>query len=225
MRTLKESLLDDFGSQAADLRMKLIKEWIKKNNDYETLGLKFNPDGTIDIDKFRYVGDGNFPDYIDFNNCKGNFDISNSKMTSLRGCPEEVGINFYCERNQLTSLEGGPKEVGGSFYCYDNKLTSLEDSPKEVGSSFDCSNNQLTSLEGGPKEVDGNFDCSNNQLKTLNGGPEKVGSDFDCSHNKLKSFKDGPRYIKNILCVKQNDLDPDELQWIRENVKYYRLFA
>jgi hypothetical protein len=31
-----------------------------------------------------------------------------------------------CQYNQLTSLEGCPTEIGGNFYCHNNNLTSLK---------------------------------------------------------------------------------------------------
>lgn len=73
--------------------------------------------------------------------------------------------NFYCDHNQLTSLKGCPKEVGGNFDCSHNKLTSLKGCPMEVGGGLDCSRNHLTSLEDCPKKVEGNFLCSDNKVK------------------------------------------------------------
>lgn len=37
--------------------------------------------------------------------------LENKQLTSLNGCPQEVGGYFWCSRNKLTSLEGGPKEL------------------------------------------------------------------------------------------------------------------
>ena len=198
MRTLRESLLDDFGSQAADLRKEQIKEWLEKHNYYGTHGLKFNPDGTIDIDDFVYKEKGNFPDFIQFNRCDADFMCSNRNMTSLRGCPKEVGGSFYCSNNQLKTLKGSPEKVGGNFYCYGNQLTSLEGSPKEVGGSFNCSINKLTSLKGSPEKVGGNFYCYNNQLTSLRDGPKEVGGSFYCSDNPLSA---------------------DEIKWTEKNIK------
>ena len=73
--------------------------------------------------------------------------------------------NFFCSDNQLTSLEGCPSEVGGYFDCSSNQLTSLEGCPSEVGGNFSCRNNQLTSLEGCPSEVGGDFSCYYNKRK------------------------------------------------------------
>lgn len=126
MRTLRESLLDDFGSQTKDLRKIQIKEWLEKNNEYITTGLKINPDGTIDIDVFKYAGKGNFPDFIQFNKCNKYFVVARCGMTSLRGCPRKVRGYFSCTDNPLTSLKGCPEEIGGSFFCYDTYISEKE---------------------------------------------------------------------------------------------------
>ena len=152
MKTLKESLLDDFGSQAKDLRKEQIKNWIEKNNDYRS-NFKINDDHTIDIDNFKYKGDGNFPDFIQFNKCKYVFYCNHANMTSLRGCPKEVGGIFDCSNNRLKTLNGGPKEVGGNFYCYENKLTSLKGSPEYIKNIFNCSHNKLKSFKDGPRYI------------------------------------------------------------------------
>ena len=147
-----------------------------------------NPDGTVDkvsdkkVGLFDFIIGGHF--ICQFNKWKGNFDCSNSKLTSLEGAPREVGGSFYCNHNNFTSLEGAPEKVGGYFNCRVNNLTSLEGAPRKVRGSFDCSKNKLTSLEGAPKEVGGDFDCRSNNLISLEGAPEKIGGDL--YHNGLK---------------------------------------
>ena len=32
---------------------------------------------------------------------------------------------FFCQYNKLTTLEGCPKEIGGYFYCYNNPLPDI----------------------------------------------------------------------------------------------------
>ena len=68
---------------------------------------------------------------------------------------------FFCSHNQLTSLKGCPKEVGG-FVGYKNFLTSLEYGPVKVATDFYCNDNKLSSLEGCPNEVGGRFICHSN---------------------------------------------------------------
>ena len=80
---------------------------------------------------------------------------------------EDVVIegDFYCTYSNLTSLKGCPKEIGGKFDCTYNQLTSLDGCPEKVSGEFNCSFNKLISLKGCPKEVDGYFNCSNNSRK------------------------------------------------------------
>ena len=70
----------------------------------------------------------------------------------------EVVGNFDCSQSDLTSLEGSPKIIARNFNCYRNKLVSLEGGPDYVGGDFDCHHNELTSLSGAPKIVRGDFD-------------------------------------------------------------------
>jgi hypothetical protein len=73
-----------------------------------------------------------------------------------------VSDDFYCGHNNLTSLEGCPKQVGGFFYCGHNNLISLKGSPNWVGGNFRLGNNKLTSLKGSPNYIGGDFDCDVN---------------------------------------------------------------
>ena len=159
---------------------------------------KLNSDGTydvnddVDLGKFRQFVDPNGKLTIKFNKVTGNLICSaigvTLELTSLEGCPKEVGGDFNCGFNDLTSLEGCPEKVGGTFDCHNNKLTSLEGAPKEIYGNFDCHNNKLTSLEGCPEKVSGYFDCEANLLASLEGAPKEVGGDFYCRGNKGKRF-------------------------------------
>ena len=86
---------------------------------------------------------------IDFGKITGDFCCNESRLTSLKGAPIEVGEKFDCSYNRLTSLEGAPQRVGGSFDCGGNQLTSLKGAPQEVGGGFWCDRNpDLHSLDG-----------------------------------------------------------------------------
>ena len=144
-----------------------------------------NTDLTVDVKGDVYIMSKilkNIP--VQFGTVSGNFDCSHNMLTSLEGCPKEVGGDFYCSFNRLTSLEGGPKTVKRHFYCNDNRLTSLEGGPETVGGLFRCSKNNITSLKGAPKTVGGDFQCSFTKLTSLEGAPETVGGGFYCHTNK-----------------------------------------
>jgi hypothetical protein len=166
-----------------------------------------NHDGTVDVDgnvNLSKKGLTKLP--LKFNKVSGHFYCHSNQLTSLEGCPQEVGVNFYCYQNKLTSLEGGPKEVGSDFSCHSNQLTSLEGCPREVGGNFWCSINQLISLEGVPQEVGGAFYCHSNQINILKNELEFVNitGEFDIEGNPIyavyrlfddfKLFKDSLDY-------------------------------
>src|SRR6201995_6161803 len=41
---------------------------------------------------------------VSFDEVLGEFNVKEMGLTSLRGCPNKVGQNFWCESNKLTSL-------------------------------------------------------------------------------------------------------------------------
>jgi len=67
---------------------------------------------------------------ITFLHVSGNFDCSESDLTTLEGCPRSVGGSFVCYRNKITSLEGGPEQVNKSYWCHNNLLTTLKGVPE-----------------------------------------------------------------------------------------------
>ena len=128
--------------------------------EYDIQNYTINLDGTVDVN-----GDVNLFNRklskipLKFGRVTGSFYCHNNQLTTLLGCPVEVGGNFSCSHNQLTTLEGCPKEVGGSFYCSNNQLTTLEGCPREVGGYFNCNINPL------PQEI---MDNPKSFLKQIN---------------------------------------------------------
>ena len=109
-----------------------IKEFFSRH--YRNLNLisEIHEDGSVDVNGNIKIHEddlvnGKLP--IKFGYVSGNFYCSYRKLTSLEGCPQDVGRHFNCCWNQLTSLEGCPKGVGGDFYCNNNRLASLEGCP------------------------------------------------------------------------------------------------
>ena len=91
-------------------------------------------------------------------NVKGDVDL----IKKVEKLPVKFGMvtgTFNCSYNMLTSLKGCPKQVGGTFYCYHNNLTNLKGAPTQIGGNFSCSKNNLTSLKGCPTHVGGHFVC------------------------------------------------------------------
>lgn len=163
-----------------------IEEICKK---YHLRNYTINEDGTVDVDgDVNIVTNKGNKLLIRFGNVSGSFDCEDWDLTSLEGCPIEVGGDFNCTRNNLTTLEGAPKKVGGNFSCSDNRLTTLEGCPKKVGRNFDCNDNQLTDLKHCPTEVVETFSCMDNDLTTLEYCPIKVGMSFYVLGNKITNI-------------------------------------
>ena len=167
---------------------------------------RYNYDKTLRSEELRDLvaedGDGFI---INFGKVK-NFNCSRLGLTSLKGAPKEVELDFICIDNNLTSLKEAPQKVGGNFICYWNSLTSLKGAPQEVGGDFNCRSNQLTSLEGAPQTIHGYFDCHNNQLTSLKGAPQEVGGSFYCYENQLTSLKGAPQIVGGHFDCRSNQL-------------------
>ncbi len=86
-----------------------------------------NPDGSIDVDGNVSIENGRLEKLLlKFNKVTGYFSCSWENLTTLEGCPKEIGGDFYCSYNKLKTLEHSPLIIGGHFYCLDNPLESLE---------------------------------------------------------------------------------------------------
>ena len=92
---------------------------------------------------------------VQFGTVYGNFSCSESRLETLAGAPQTVGIDFACGNNRLTTLVGGPRSVGGAYYASNNQLTSLVGAATHVGRSLQINTNPLKSLDGMPVVVKG----------------------------------------------------------------------
>jgi hypothetical protein len=161
---------------------------------YKIENWTLNPDGTVDVN--------------------GNVDLACERLSKLPLKFGQVTGSFYCSHNQLTSLEGCPTEIGGIFLCHNNQLTSLKGCPTEIAGDFCCYNNKLTSLEGCPTEIGRNFYCWRNQLTSLKGAPEYIEGSVDFMPNYYL-----PEYIKQIVDLNDDDkygIQKYILKWQKE---------
>lgn len=164
--------------------MKYLKRYNQLNenqSNIDSICLEFgienysiNPDGSIDVDgdvviRFRR---NLYQLPLKFRKVTGNFDISYNKLTSLEGCPNEVGGDFDCSNNELSSLIGSPDLVGVDFVCGHNPLTSLTGCPTEVR-NFYCNDTELSNLVGAPKKVYSFYGRSNLKLNSILGFPDQ----------------------------------------------------
>ena len=116
-------------------------------------------------------------------------------ITSLEGCPEEVGANFYCSGTSITDLKGAPRMVGG-FDCRECELlTSLEGLPKIIGSDLRMPRFASINFENCPNLIFPT-DLRDCQL-TLENGNEFKGTPlhiFQTIFGSLKTFQESLDY-------------------------------
>jgi hypothetical protein len=157
-------------------------------------------DGKIDVEGgVRIFNNLHFKKLLgQFGEIREDFICSETKLTSLEGCPEYVGRNFNCNFNDLISLKFSPKYVGKDFDCSSNKLTFLEGCPEYVGRDFDCSSNKIISLKNSPIKVGGDFYCKSNKLVSLKDSPKYVGGNFYCNYNEKKFTKEDVQAVCEV---------------------------
>ena len=114
MKTLKESILNrsnHSGEGFKAQRRNLIEKWLK---EYNIQNYTINDDFTIDVNGNVGLSKNHlseFPEYIQFNIVKGDFDCRRGDLTSLKGCPREVGRHFDCSRNSTQFTEEDVRKV------------------------------------------------------------------------------------------------------------------
>jgi hypothetical protein len=151
---------------------------------------------------------------------KGEINVSNSKIQTLKGCPRIVNGDFSAHHTALKSLEGGPDVVHGDFRIAHSEVNSLKGGPRQVDGRYSASHCYfLTSLEGAPREHAGSFMISNTKrLQSLKGAPQKVGAHFACGGGMLKSLKGGPQEVGQSFVCKESDITslkgaPQKVGW------------
>ena len=187
------------------------QEIIEICKEYNIENYTINSDGSIDVD--------------------GNVDLSYMKLVKIPLKFNKITGVFVCYRNQLTSLEGCPKEVGGGFYCYGNQLTSLEGCPKEVGGGFNCSDNRITDLQGIPSVINGRLNCRNNNITTLKGSPMIIYDSLNLQENPLSIIDSSIEVRGESIYVGSTNLDfsisllsQEELKILFEHGIDYNIF-
>jgi hypothetical protein len=191
--------------------------YLKQNNQYYKIRdfLKYigvnkytiYKDNTVDVFENVKIKIKNLKQLpLRFNYVDGDFDCSNSDLTSLVGCPDEVTGSFICNSNILQDLKNGPLTVGKDYIVKQNDLKKLTGAPKKINGDFDCSYNGLKDLIDGPIVVKGDYFCDGCLLKTLEGAAKDVGGDFNCSLNLLTDLLGAPQFISGIFNCSFNNL-------------------
>ena len=119
---------------------KEIEEWLDM---YHVKNYTIRPDGVVDVEgdvilaRERMEATTTLP--VQFGKVSGDFDCSDSHLTSLKGCPHHVGQGFKCYGTKITSLQHAPQYVGGRFVCFETKIKSfsgVDKIIKYVGGDF-----------------------------------------------------------------------------------------
>ena len=174
-----------------------------------------NSDGSIDVDGDVFIYDEGFTEIpLKFNKVTGSVNLIKNKLTSLEGCPKEVGSFFDCRDNKLTSLEGGPELVGGDFHCGDNNLTDLKGSPKEIGGKFGCINTNITSFVSDIEKLGGDFWCWGTPVGSI---IRITDIDFIRTFNTFRVLEDNVIYLKRLKYVMDLFEEPFSINMIKEH--------
>jgi hypothetical protein len=133
MKLVREHINEKFTQDSdpiEDLEIGIIKSIKKWLITHDIFNFEINKDLTIDVHSDVDISgklNGNLPEYINFNYVKGKFKCDYCNMTTLRGCPKEVGWYFSCSDNKLTSLDHMPKKTDNVYCSKNKKLFSVKD--------------------------------------------------------------------------------------------------
>lgn len=184
--------------------------------------------GNVNLEDFDY-DPGRMP--VKFSKVKGDFNANQALLTTLFGCPTEVGGDFDCSYSTIKTLSKAPGKVGGYFDCGYTEITSLKGCPEEVGGNFSCrACDHITSMQGAPKKVMGKFfDCSDcTSLISLEGMPIDFEGEVDVTGcTNLKSLKGLPH--SSIFLTKEDfkgcdKLPKEEVLLALKSPKIFRLW-
>lgn len=202
MKTLYESLLDDFDTLA-------------NNIDARVEVLKFIKDTYNTPSKFRVSAkpqaNGKYLVNVTGNVCfknpwnteyltNGLFEFGRVIGDVLFGVNTKNGLL----RGSLKSLEGAPKEVIGDFNISGQAITSLENCPQTVRGTIRINDLNITSFKGISDYII-HLECCKTNIENFEGLPNQIRGNFTCADNpKLVSLKGIPKRIYGQLSLANN---------------------
>jgi hypothetical protein len=212
MKTLYESLLDDFDTLVANTDYKKdVIQFLSDNymGDFK-ISQKPNKEGFYIVTnatskqiktinkQMHSLTNGLFI----FGTITSDFFISRmDNLESLQGAPKKITGSFLCnDCPKLKNFIGGPKEVCRDVQCEFSGIESLEGAPVKVGLDFDCNHcYNLTSLKGAPKTIGNCFYCYGcKNLESLEGAPKTVSCAFDCSGCKVQFTEEDVKKVSKV---------------------------
>lgn len=209
MKSLYESLLDDFDTLNKNSTLALIQDFISRNYLFNSKSVQ-NVDSMVQISKKPNKKTGLYEvkctkktitiklspdapsltnDIFTWTTVAGDFIVQNNQnIITLNGCPESVGGVFKCEAlPNVLSLENSPKTVGG-FMCWGmNSVKTLQFCPiiqNNVSIGYNENLETLKGLEYGSDKIN-SFTCKNNpKLKEIVSSlPKYVTKSFETGCN------------------------------------------
>ena len=172
--------------------IKEIKFWL---DSMKIENYTINDNFTVDVDgDVSLAGKGIKEIPIKFNYVKYSFNIADNWLTSLRGCPEEVGAGFYCQNNKLTDLIGSPKKIVGDFYCSGNDLESLKGIPKNILGDLSVSGDFKEGFKSFPERIEGYLIMREASLTDIKNNIDYVGKGIELNIDLLTN-----KYYKKEL--------------------------
>lgn len=200
MKTLYESLLDDFDTLSQNSTLALIKDFIAQNYLFNNKSVQ-NVDSMVKISKKPNKKTGLY----EVKCTKKTIAIKLSKdapsLTNDIFTWTTVAGNFIIESNpNILTLKGCPESVDGVFTCeYLPNVTSLEHSPKTVGRFMCWGMNSVKTLQFCPIIQDAVTIGYNKNLETLKGleyESGKINVFFCVANPKLKEIISAlPKYV------------------------------
>lgn len=148
---------------------------------------------------------------------RGNFNVKNNKLKSMKNMPYVITGDFDCSYNQIKSLEGGPGQVYGYYDCSSNKLSNLKGFPEyQLYGSFYCSHNRITTLKDIPEFSNGinergefeGYVSPETSPKLKGPWPKSkvLNGEFYCDFNNLNSLEGIFTEVLGNLSVRHNKL-------------------
>lgn len=179
---------------------------------------RYSVDGDVAISNYRRK---ELP--ISFSKVTGSFHVVNSDITDFEGFPYNVGETLYvfgCE--YISSMVGCPEYVGGNFFVTNCYLSKIDFCPKYVGGEVSFNKNRIQEILAFPEIIrGGNINFNTNNLFSVdfdkfNLKNSNVRSIF-LKHNNIESLINVPYGYKITL---DNNCLPEQIQKYL-NVKEY----
>lgn len=144
----------------------------------------------------------------------GDFNVGNSRITSLVGCPKTVSGEMDAHNTKITDLVGAPEHIGGDFSCSNtSSLHSLKGCPKTVGGDFNIYSTGLVTLDDFPESIGGNINMSGcTHLESFKGLPKHFKGDLDIGYCNTQSLEGLPEEIDGTLIVGDLTLNNEHIK-------------